>query len=272
MPFFDGKTLLYCQAGPPVEHTFECAGTIWDRLAHDEALRRHFAGVSRTFKASFRRWKLHFADWKTRRGLRITTGLPAEAVECMPTMYVADGIYHVSFIGGIPSRHRTDHHLYELAGPSLSQLGPAVQVSAMPTSVGFVGPRITCVAVGTELHLHDRASDSETVLSCPVARVKAVSYQADDDESLVITGMDKEAKPIVFCYHVGKDETLFLESPRGAYKPSCFADTLVFGSRRFKEDEPRELQFASFKRGPAAAAIRRANKVAANHPKLLIRS
>lgn len=122
MPFLRGDTLLFCNAEEPVEHTFVQEGVIWDRIDRKPELQARFAGVSRTRVLAFRRWKLQAVQWQSRQHHPISTGLPPEAVECCPTFFEQDGVYHVSFIGGIPTSRKIEYHLYQMSGPALNKL------------------------------------------------------------------------------------------------------------------------------------------------------
>jgi hypothetical protein len=259
MPFLRRDILLFCHAEDPLEHTFVQEGVIWDRLAHDSDLRKRFASVQRHRTMAFRRWKLQCARWQSRAFQPLPTGLPSESVECCPTFHEEGGKFHVSFIGGTPTARRFEYHLYQMSGPGLDALGSATKVSAIETSVGFVSQRYVCLGEGPILNLYDRMSQVRFRLVCPMRLLHAVTYRADDENCLIITGKTERAKLLVLVYHIDRDETGTIAVPADEeiYKPTVYANRVVFANRFNHEQERRALRHSFCETQPASVAVRR---------------
>lgn len=63
----------------------------------------------------------------------------------------------------------------------------------------------------------------------------SVSYRADDESCLILTGKTSEAKMLVLLYHIEKDETSNIVAPGEFYKPSLYSRQIVFANP-FKQE------------------------------------
>ena len=60
MPFFDGKTLVFCQSTGTVSTTIATTGTIWKRIRQNKALAERMKHLPRSQQVTYRPWKLSY--------------------------------------------------------------------------------------------------------------------------------------------------------------------------------------------------------------------
>jgi hypothetical protein len=257
MPFFDGRTLLFCRGDETLQQEYVCRGSIWRTMRRNPQLREHFAGIEQQRTTLMRVWKLAYAAWRDRRPRRLETGLPAEAVECSPAFYRKGGTWQVSFIGGVPTDQGRAYRLYAMSGPSLGKLSPARRVSEVPTRVGFVSPQYVCLRHRGRLVLSERDGGGRFSLRLPLSRVYRASFCADHVDRLLITGLSKAGGICTLLHRLDTDETFEVKAPGPVYKSSLFDNRVVFTKSRADDFEDRELWHGPFELVPSEEKIRR---------------
>ena len=241
MPFFDGKQLLYCRAGDPINRDFESAGTIWKTLRSNPHLQKRFATLERSRRGTFCAWNLYRKQATGGESQRVPTGLPEDAIECSPAFFTESGTLHVSFIGGVVGPQRITYRLYEMTGASWSQLASAVPALAVETTVGFVSPLYRCFQSRDALVLQDRHSSSTIRLTSPFTIVQRVSYRSDAPEQILITGSSPGNTPQTLLYDVKRNITQEVRTSGPVYKPSLYGDTVYHAQSRESRGEQYEL-------------------------------
>jgi hypothetical protein len=246
MPFFDGRTLLFCRSDESVKREFLCGGSVWKRIHNDPLLRQNLRDVRQSRTITYRAWKLNYCSWNDRRPRRLDTGLPPEAVECSAAFYRKNRACFVSFIAGVPDRHRLRYHLYSMSGPSLNRMSSAVLVVEEPTRLGFVSPRFICVGSGRRLVLTDRASRERFALEFPVEKMLRATFCPDHLNRLLISGADDDGRLHTLLYDVDCETLHEVRAPGPVYKASLFGDRIVFAEKSALGFENRELRHGPF--------------------------
>jgi hypothetical protein len=240
MPFLRDETLLFCRANEPQEHTFVSEGTFWQRFERDPKFRARFAHVERNQVISFRRWKLWQTSLKDRAMQRLKTGLPEEAVECSPSFYVADGTYHVSFIGGIPTPRWIEYSLYQMSGPSIDKLSKA-EIAIPGVRAGFLNSKYVAIAMGDGIHLKSRKTGEDTLWVCPFGTILSLNYRADEQGTLIATCQNEEEAAHALLLNTDAGATFELDGHQNTYKPTVYGDELIFPRKRDTDSESYEL-------------------------------
>jgi len=250
MPFFDGRTLVFCRSAEVRQRRFKKGGAIWQALEEHPELRERFAALSRYSLFEYRPWKLAWCDWRQREPRTIVTGLPAEAIECSPAFYRAEGFYQLSFLGGVPREERMEYHLYVMRGPSLEALGPAERVTDEPTRLGFLSPQWSCRSAGPHLRLEAQTVGHSLMLEHSFARLHRMTYCADDPQRLILTGRGGDFQSLSLVHDLRTGTTHEIRLPEPVYKATLWRNRIVFSARVSDELEDFELRHGSYELHP----------------------
>ena len=221
MPFFDGKTLVFCRSDHVALRRCRPDDPMWIKMHKEQSLRGETILPGFHNRLSYRLWKLAYCQWNNRKPHRLETGLPEDTVECSPTFYRQRNEIHVSFIAGVLTDNQIRYHLYHMSGPSfnrLSQAEPAVEETAL---FGFISPRYLCFGDDNIFSVRDRSSGEERLLHFPLPMVTRVSYCAEDLDKLAISGKDEHGKRITLLHQLDSEETTEVRVAGPVYK-SCF--------------------------------------------------
>jgi hypothetical protein len=253
MPFFDGQTLLFCQADEPIHRELRCGGPAVERLEGLPDDAEH--PLPRSCITQYRPWRLAYCTWADRVPYPIETGFPPDTVHCSPTFYHHEGQVHVSFIAGIACDFGFRYRLYEMVGPSLDALSPPAAVGG-ETRLGFVSADRTCVASARNLLLTERATGVQTRLRVPFRCIYRASFCADNARRLVLSAFTREKRDATFVYDLGGGEVHEIVSGEWVYKATIGKDLLIHPQRISAAYEDYELHFGPFRLIPAAVTIR----------------
>jgi len=255
MPFFDGTTLLFCQAGEPIEKTVMSQGTIWKTLRRNPALAKRVKAPPQSQQMHYRPWKLAFCNWVDKIIHPITTGLPKDHIECSPAFYRDDNGVHLSFVGGVPGNNGLGYRLYTCSGPDLEHLGPAKPLPNAPVFFGFVSSHHICWGVGNTLHLTEKASGKSFRFKTGFVRVRRVTFLANNPAKLLITGYDKEGRHGTVLYDLAGGNVSDVSADGAVYKSSLHENHLVYAAKLEGGVESRELYHGDCKLSPSALKI-----------------
>lgn len=237
MPFLvDADTLVFCQAGPPVERRFATGPTRWrPSLRQDGPLA---AGTDNS--ARYRLWKLFVKAGASGTPMRLETGLPDDAVECCPTVFRKNNQLRVCFVAGLPSASCLAYHLYAMEGDSLTKLAPAQPVWRSAMRVGCAGPDYFCIAEADGFTVAESQS-ATTRYRCSLGRLARISFMAENPGNLLLTGIDTPtgAKTLVYGLRTGVVHEIQAGVP--VYKSSIFGKQLVMAQSTGPGIEPYRL-------------------------------
>jgi hypothetical protein len=245
MPFFDGQTLLFCQAGSPIEYQTPREGGIWRILTQKPELRAHFAQLPRHSTLRYRPWKLAWCPWQDRRPRPLFTGLPADAVECSPAFYREGDVYHVSFLGGVPGPQGLTYFLYQMSGNSLDQLSRPDRVSEQPTRLGFVSARHICTESLDGVRVTERARGLTFQLILPWNHLYRATFASDAPQQLLLSGQDEQGVFRTLQYDCDTGATHEVQAAGPLYKASLCGGEVVFAYRGEGDFEDRHLRRGS---------------------------
>lgn len=246
MPFFDGKTLVFCQAGPSMERTVVNKGTIWKAMRRDSSLAERFKDLPRSQQIKYRPWKLAFCNWEDKTIRSIATGLPENAIECSPAFYKEGNQVHLSFIGGLPSDTRMVYGLYTAFGPDLDHLGPAKSFSHKPLSYGFVSQHHSCWGSGNTFELTEKSSKKCFRFGAAFARILRVTFVADEPSKILITGCDQKRQYKTIIHDLATGITSEVQVGGPVYKSSLYENRVVFARKIGNGFEDRELCYGGY--------------------------
>jgi hypothetical protein len=240
MPFFDGRTMMFCGSEAPVSIQVANHGALLKRLTRDPGLAQRMSGLSAVSHVSYRQWKLYYAAWDDRRPHRVSTGLPASAIECSPAFYHEGGRAHVSFIGGIPGDRGIVYHLYGMEGASFDHLSPAAPIIHQATPVGFAARGYLCYMQAGTLQVVD-AGGARRQITVPLAPVRRATFRADAPQTILITGTaaDGSRKTLMFDLESNKMQEVRSNVP--VYKSSIAGQQMVVSRASGDGIEPYEL-------------------------------
>lgn len=191
-------------------------------------------------------WKLHWVEMDEKSGVttapvQVATGLALNEVECSPCLVTEQGQLHLSFIG--TSHHGTgplEHHLYSMAGPSMSALSPPVRVLQEPCFTGFHRPGLTASASGQDGKFQLIGVWPEA-FETSFAQIVRISCCNDCPHHLIITGFMPEDMELDRTHRIGrtilfdlKSRTVVGEIQLGGqpvYKASLFENSLAYVDR-----------------------------------------
>jgi hypothetical protein len=254
MPYFDGKTLVFCQSVSPIEKTIKCTGSIWKTTRHNKVLAERFKNLPRTQEIQYRAWKLAYCNWEDKVIHPINTGLPENVAERSPSFYREGGKIHLSFISGIPSEAGHSYQLYTTSGPDLEHMAPATPLFRHRLFFGFVSQHHICWGVRNVLNLKEKATGKTFRLTVNVDRVACVSVLAKDPAKLLITGLDKNLGYQTFLYDLATGNTSNVSVGGPVYKSSLDEARLVFVQKK-TGFENRELCYGDLTITPSTAEI-----------------
>jgi len=255
MPFFDGTTLLFCQAGDPVEKTVMSQGSIWKTLRRNPALAAQMNIPPQSQQMRYRPWKLAFCNWRSKKIHSITTGLPGNGIECSPAFYWEADQVHLSFISGRPSSHGLAYRLYTSSGPDLEHLTPPKPLPNGPVFFGFVSPHHICWGAGNTLRLIEKGSGKTFRFKTDFVRVRRVTFLAADPAKLLITGYDNERQHHTVLYDLATGNVFDVSSEGSVYKSSLHEGHLIYAMKPEGGFESRELYHADCTLSPSTIKI-----------------
>ena len=255
MPFFDGTTLVFCQAGTPLEKTIVNKGTIWKNMRHNSVLAERFKNLPRSQKLHYRAWKLAYCNWNDKIIHPIETGLPEDGIECSPSFYQEGGQVYLSFIGGAPSDIGLNYRLYVSSGPDLEHLEPAKLLPNRPTFFGFVSPYHVCWGVGDTLALTEKGSENNLQFKSNFARILRVTFLSVDPAKLLITGVDKRRQYRTVLHDLSTGNTSDVSAEGAVYKSSIHEDRVIFAKTIGSGIENRELYHGGYALLPSAIQL-----------------
>ena len=255
MPFFDGSTLLFCQAGQPIERELINQGSIHKNLLRNPVLAERLKNLTRNQKINYRAWKLAFCNWEDRAIHPITTGLPANGIECSPAFYRDGGQVHLSFIGGVPSDRGFTYSLYSSSGSDLEHLEPAKPILRRTAFFGFISLDHICWGLRNKLTLTEKASGKVFQLKTNFIRIFRVTFVADNAGKLLITGSNDKHQYKTVLHDLETKNTSEVSAGGSVYKSSLNADCLVHAKQRKNGFEDRELYHGSYTLTPTAIQI-----------------
>lgn len=256
MPFTDGKLLFFCQSEETATTQFDYGGIALRSIRPTSRLFQHFQRMPRNVALDYRVWKIYFSPLEKFQPQRLSTGLPSGAVECSPAFFQdQDGMWHVSFVGGVPGRERMRYQLYRMSGPSLAELSRPALVHDWPTRAGFVSPKHIGFALGSELHLKSRQAGDAQKLSVPFVNILRLSFCAEQPEQIIISGVDHNAQIQTLIYQAGTGETFELDGASEVYKPTIFGNRILFAKRLKGGFEDRELWQDTYKLRPSPLKV-----------------
>jgi hypothetical protein len=240
MPFFDGQTLMFCGSESPVTTQFANGGTLLKRLPREPELARRIGAVPAVSQVSYRQWKLYYAAWNDRRPQRVTTGLPADAIECSPAFYHEGARAHVSFIGGVRGERGVAYHLYGMQGESFDHLSAAVPLVPQATAVGFAAPGYLCFMRSGSLQAVDASGRSQPI-TVPLARVLRATFRADSPRSILVTGVAAGGDRKTLVHNLDSNKTQEVRSNVPVYKSSIAGQQLIVSQASGDGIEPYRL-------------------------------
>jgi hypothetical protein len=240
MPFFDGQTLMFCGSESPVTTQFANGGTLLKRLPREPELARRIGAVPAVSHATYRQWKLYYAAWNDRRPQRLSTGLPADAIECSPAFYHEGGTAHVSFIGGIPGGRYIDYRLYGMQGASFDHLSAAAPLVPQATRVGFAALGYLCYMQSGALQVVDGSAKPRQI-KVPLSRVLRASFRADAPQTILATGIAADGTRKTYVYNLGSNKAQQVNSNLPVYKSSIVGQQLIVSQASGDGVEPYRL-------------------------------
>jgi len=260
MPFFDGRTLVFCRANAPRERTVAHGGAIWQIMDERPHLRAHFAQLPRSSVVRYQPWELAYVDWTNRQhARRIETGLPEGTVHCCPAFYRQGSDIQMSFVAGVPAESGLLYHLYHMSGPSWEHLGAPRRVCERPVRFGFISPHHVCVGGKRQVLLTNRTTGQGLTLSYSLKRIYRVSFRADQSASLLVTGMDERDVELTLLHRLDSDEVWEVQGASHVYKSTVYGDRLVFAQRGDSGFEDRHLRHGPYTLRPSKILVSRSD-------------
>ncbi len=246
MPFFDGKTLVFCRSDHVALRRCRPDDPMWIKMHKEQSLRGQHIMPGIHSVLNYRLWKLAYCKWNDRKPQRLETGLPDDVVECCPTFYQEGNKIHVSFIAGMNTDNQIRYGLYKMSGPTLNNLSRAEKVLNETTLFGFISARYICYGDDNILTVRDRGSNQERLLHCPIPMVTRVSYWPEDLDKLVISGKDEHGKRITLLHQLDTEETTEVSVDGPVYKSAFWQDQIIFAERPVNSMLDYELESGEF--------------------------
>ena len=256
MPFFDGKTLLFCQSGDPVQTNVRTTGTIFKAIRRNKVLAEKLKNLPREQSVTYRAWKLAYCNLPDTTIYPINIGLPGNVAERSPSFYRENGLIHLSFISGGPTSAGFHYRLYTCSGPDFEHLSPPQSVDKPPLYFGFVSPLHICWGAGNTVQLTDKSTGKNFSLTTSFYRVASVSFLAEDPSLFLITGIlnrDFECQSVLYDLKTG--ETSDVSAGGSVYKSSLHGRKLFFAQRSDEVFENRHLIQAEATLSPSTIQI-----------------
>lgn len=226
MPFYSNDTIVFCVNDHVVSKRF---GKNPGRNARP---------------ASFRAWKLAWADWKTKSIHPLETYFQDDAVLCNPMFYFEDGTLQVSFIVSIPTETGLDMRMYEMHGPSWNSLSEPNMVCEEFTRTGFLSPRHLCLGTEKSLKLLDKTNGDRFLLTTSLIGISRATFDPDRPERILITGSGQDGVFRTLVFDIETNETLEFTGPAPMYKACLVGNRVIFSYRESEEIEDYQLCIA----------------------------
>lgn len=181
-------------------------------------------------------WKLHRQD-DAGALIQVATGLPAERVECSPTV-LGGALFFTAEVWC--ERYSCPRFGFF----KLAECGTAVELVPQVWS-GSVSSRAIAL-VQDLIHVYDRATGQSYSLDIAEAHdFLRVNFPADRPDELLITLQEQTDKTRVLTvlWEVGSDVVRYVQTTSGAdtYKPSLLGDRMIHAARTGAGFEDRSL-------------------------------